>query len=195
MAQRRPKLTFRPLTPERWPDFEALFGKKGAYGGCWCMWWRVTRKQFDQDAGRANKRAIKRIVTSDDEPGVLAYSGKSAVGWCAVAPREVYGALNRSRTLKPFDDEPVWSITCFFIDKESRGQCMMTALLDAAVKFAKKRGARFVEGYPVEPPAKRLPAAWEAFRGTVRAYEEAGFSEIVRRSDRQPIMRYTIEGR
>lgn len=195
MPARKARLTFRPLTAERWPDFEALFGKKGAYGGCWCMWWRVTRKAFDQQSGAGNKRAIKRIVTTGDEPGVLAYAGKSAIGWCAVGPREVYGALNRSRTLKPFDGEPVWSITCFFIDKESRGRGVMTALLDAAVKFAEKRGARFVEGYPVAPPEKRLPAAWEAYRGTVRAYEKAGFREIVRRTDRHPIMRYTIEGR
>ncbi len=107
-----PALTFHPLTPERWADFERLFGENGADDGCWCMWWRITRAQFERDKGDANKEAMRGIVSSGDAPGILAYDGKQAVGWCAVAPREVYGSLNRSRTLKPVDDRPVWSITC-----------------------------------------------------------------------------------
>ncbi len=190
---RSPRLTFRPLTRERWPDLESLFGERGAYGGCWCMWWRLAHAQFDAQAkngGPANKRAFKKIVTSGAAPGVLAYEGKRPVGWCAVQPREAYPALDRSRDLKRIDEQPVWSITCFFIDKAYRGRGLMSALLEAAVGHAAKRGARIIEGYPVDS-AKRLHPGCQAFRGAMSAYRDAGFVEAERRSPRYPIMRYT----
>src|SRR3954454_12233698 len=106
------KITYRPLTPERWDDFATLFGPRGACGGCWCMTWRLPRSQFNEQKGDANRRAMKRIVAKGPPPGILAYDGKTPVGWRAVAPREVYAALERSRVLKPIDDQPVWSVSC-----------------------------------------------------------------------------------
>ena len=80
-------LEFHPLTPQRWSDFETLFGERGACGGCWCMLWRLTRKEFERQKGEANRRAMQAIVESGEKPGLLAYSGKQAVAWCSVAPR------------------------------------------------------------------------------------------------------------
>jgi hypothetical protein len=57
-------LEFYPLTAERWTDFEKLFGKRGACGGCWCMWWRLKRSEFERQKGEGNRKAIKRIVDS-----------------------------------------------------------------------------------------------------------------------------------
>lgn len=190
-----PPLIFRPLTAARWQDLEALFGEKGAYGGCWCMWWRLSRAEFDRKKGAGNKRALRSIVRSGEVPGVLAYAGRRPVGWCAVAPREAYPSLNRSRTLKPVDQQPVWSVTCFFVDREYRGRGVMGALLKAAVAYAKRRGAQIVEGYPREADGKRLPGSWQAYLGTVAAFREAGFVEVLRRSARHPIMRYTVPRR
>ena len=99
-------LNFQPATPSRWPDVEELFGERGACGGCWCMFWRVPRKDYEANKGAGNKRAFKRIITSGAKPGILAYIGKEPVGWCAVAPREDYIALERSRVLKPVDCNP-----------------------------------------------------------------------------------------
>ncbi len=101
------KLEFHPVTKKRWSDFETLFGEKGACGGCWCMLWRLTRKEFEQQKGEANRQAMKTIVDSGDIPGLLAYSKKQPVAWCSVAPREKFSALERSRVLKKIDDEPV----------------------------------------------------------------------------------------
>ena len=98
---------FHPLTPDRWSDFEGLFGRHGAAGGCWCMWWRQTAREFDARKGESNRRAMKRIVTSGRTPGILAYHEGETVGWCSVAPREEFPRLERSRILKPLDDEPV----------------------------------------------------------------------------------------
>lgn len=66
-------LEFHPVTKERWPDFATLFGEKGACGGCWCMLWRLTRKEFERQKGEANRQAMKTIVESGEIPGLLAY--------------------------------------------------------------------------------------------------------------------------
>src|SRR4051794_6793426 len=108
-------LTFQPLVPKRWPDLEALFGERGACGGCWCMWWRLTRAEFQKQKGQRNKAAFKKIVEAAEIPGVLAFAEGKPVGWCAVAPREDYPLLERSRTLARVDDEAVWSVTCLFV--------------------------------------------------------------------------------
>ena len=101
-------LTFSPLTPSRWDDFADLFGPRGATGGCWCMWWRITNKEFEANKGEGNRMAIKDLVDKGTIPGILAYDGDQAIGWCSVAPREEFTRLERSRILKPVDEQPVW---------------------------------------------------------------------------------------
>ncbi len=183
------RLEFRALTPGRWVDLEALFGPRGACGGCWCMWWRRPRAESERQKGPGNKRAFRRIVASGAVPGVLAYDDGRPVGWCAVERRETYAVLERSRVLKRIDAQPVWSVPCFFVSRQYRGKGVSVALLKAAVAHAQKRGARLVEGYPVEPRKDRLPDAF-AWTGTVAAFREAGFREAARGSPSRPIMRY-----
>lgn len=184
-------LEYHPLTPERWDDFERLFGPKGACGGCWCMFERIPRAQFARQSGQGNKEAMRAIVASGEVPGLLAYAAGEPVGWCAIEPRETYGTLRRSRILKPVDDQPVWSLVCFYIAKGHRRQGVTVGLLRAAVDHARARGARIVEGYPVEPKTPRVPDAF-AWHGTAAAFRRAGFTEVARRSETRPIMRYVV---
>lgn len=184
-------LEFRPLTPERWADLEKLFGKHGACGGCWCMWWRLTRSRFLQCKGEGNRRALKAIVDSGEIPGILAFSVAQPAGWCAVAPRQCYPTLERSRVLKRVDDEPVWSVVCFFTAKPFRGKGVSVELLKAAVDFVRGRGGKIVEGYPVEPKKRRMPDPF-VYTGLVSAFRKAGFVEVLRRSETRPIMRCII---
>ena len=187
-ADTRPKhIEFLPLTPDRWPDFESLLGESGGDEGCWCMWWRIPRDQWMRQRGDANRRAIRRIVESGEVPGILAYVDAKPVGWCSVAPREVFPTLNRSRSLGPVDDEPVWSIVCFYVAPEHRGSGLMAALLAGASDYAVSQGARIVEAYPREPKDLGPP---QAYMGVVPAFQRAGFVEVLRRSPKQPIMRY-----
>lgn len=186
------RLEFYPLTVERWADFEKLFGKRGACGGCWCMWWRLQRSEFERQKGEENRQAIKRIVGSGEVPGILAYANNQAVAWCSVAPREAYPTLERSRTLKRVDDKPVWSIVCFFIAKPFRGKGITLKLLRAAIEHVDKHGGKIVEGYPVEPKGGRMPDAF-AYTGLASTFRKAGFVEVARRSERRPIVRYIIK--
>lgn len=188
---RRPALpdaVFRPVTPSRWSDLAELFGERGACGGCWCMVWRLTTREWTAGKGARNRRAMKRLVESGARPGVLAYRGREPIGWCAIAPRRDYSALARSRVLRPVDDEPVWSISCLFIRKADRRAGLSARLLRAAVDFAAKRGARIVEGYPIEPTMERTPDPF-VWTGVPSAFRRAGFTEVARRSRSRPIMR------
>ncbi len=185
---RTPGIEFRPVTPDRWSDLEALFGARGACGGCWCMTWRLKRSDFDRGKGDGNRKAFREIVRSGAEPGVLAYSGGAPVAWCAVAPREAYTGLARSRILAPVDEQPVWSISCLFVTRRLRRSGVSVPLIRAAVAHAAAHGAEVVEAYPVEPYSTQMPAAF-AWTGIVSAFRKAGFTEVLRRSRARPIMR------
>jgi len=185
-------LDFYPLTSERWADFEKLFGERGACGGCWCMWWRLKRSEFERQKGEGNRMAMKKIVNSGEIPGILAYAKNQPIAWCSVAPRNAYPTLERSRKLKRVDDKPVWSIVCFFVAKPFRGRGISRKLLKAAVEYVQKQGGKIVEGYPVEPKEDRMPDAF-AYTGLVSVFRKAGFMEVARRSETRPIMRYTIK--
>ncbi len=132
---------------------------------------------------------MKKIVAAGKVPGLLAYAGREPVGWCSVAPREAFPVLENSRVLKRVDDQPVWSASCFFVARPYRRQGLSVKLLRAAVAYAKKKGARMVEGYPVEPKKTPMPDvfAWTGLAGTFR---RASFTEVLRRSPTRPIMRY-----
>jgi GNAT superfamily N-acetyltransferase len=184
---------FRPLTPDRWSDFEHLFGKRGATGGCWCMWWRLTAREFEAGKGERNRRSMRAIVMSGRKPGILAYHGGDVVGWCSVAPREEFPRLDRSRILKPIDDEPVWSVVCFFVAKSHRRTGAALRLLEAAIEYVKNAGGKIIEGYPVEPRGGSTPDVF-AYHGVAEMFRRAGFVEVARRSETRPIMRHVISG-
>ncbi|MFN2169107.1 MAG: GNAT family N-acetyltransferase [Anaerolineae bacterium] len=187
-----PDLEFHPLTAERWTDFEGLFGPRGAYGGCWCMFWRLKRADFSRMQGDGNRAAMHAIVDSGEVPGLLAYAAGQPVGWCSVAPRERFGSLNRSPVLKPIDDTPVWSIVCFYIAKEYRGQGLTEALIRAAVQYAWQQGGQVVEAYPVDPQGRDL-APVSSYMGLPGAFARAGFMEVARPSAGRVIMRCSKE--
>ena len=195
MAFKKPKAKIVPLTPGRWKDFEKLFGPRGACAGCWCMEPRQTRAEWERLKGDKNRRAMKRLVDKGERPpGLLAYVGREPVGWISIEPREAFSKLERSRILQPVDDKPVWSIVCFFVDKRYRRQGLSVALIEGAVEYARKKGARIIEGYPVEPKKDDVPPVF-VFTGLAGAYRQARFQEVARRSPTRPIMRRAVRPR
>jgi GNAT superfamily N-acetyltransferase len=187
-----PRLTFHPLTPDRFPDLERLFGPRGASGGCWCIWWKLSRPEFDAGKGEGNRRALEVAARGGTVPGLLAYAGAEPVGWVAIEPREAYPRFLRSRTLAPVDDAPVWSITCFFVARAWRGKGVTSSLIEAAVKHARRGGARAVEAYPVDPSAPQADAF--VYTGIASTFLRAGFREVARRSATRPILRRAVRG-
>jgi GNAT superfamily N-acetyltransferase len=187
------KFVVKPLTPARWRDLERLFGPRGACGGCWCMYWRETHAEFERRKGEGNKRAMRRIVSSGEVPGIIGYLGGEPVAWCSIAPRERFPRLERSRILKRIDEEPVWSVVCFYIAKPYRRLGLSLRMLEEAVLYAAGKRAAIVEGYPVEPKTG-ITADVFAYTGLARVFRAAGFTEVTRRSETRPIMRRRTRG-
>lgn len=183
-------LEILPVTPERWPDMQKLFGAHGASGGCYCMWWRAPRSEFNK-GGENNRRAMENLINQGTIPGLLAYLNGEPTGWISVGPREDYGALERSRTLKRLDDKPVWSIVCFYIRRTYRGHGLMQPLIQAAVDYAIDNGAKIIEAYPVDPEGKVDPGS--IFTGLAHVFAGAGFVEMVRATPYRPIVRLTLQ--
>jgi GNAT superfamily N-acetyltransferase len=186
------RLVFRPLTPSRWQDLVRLFGPRGASGGCWCMYWRRKRSEYVRGKGAGNRAAFRRIVAAGGPPGILAYEGRRPIAWCAVARRSEYPVLANSRILSAVDDQPVWSITCFYVHRDYRRAGVTVPLLRAAVDHVKRRGGGIVEGYPIDPGSSSFPSAF-AWTGLASAFRQAGFKEVARRSATRPIMQYRID--
>jgi GNAT superfamily N-acetyltransferase len=156
------------------------------------MWWRLTQSEFNRQKGDGNRLAMKKIVTSGEVPGIMAYAEGQPVGWCSLGPREVFPRLERSRILKRVDQQPVWSVVCFVVAKPFRRKGISTKLLGAAVQYAQEQCAKIVEGYPVEPKKASMPDLF-AYHGLASTFRRAGFVEVARRSATRPIMRYYIE--
>ncbi len=156
------------------------------------MWFRLRRRDFDRNSGEQNRQAMKDIVDSGEVPGLLAYAGGEPVGWVSLSPREKFPHLEHSRTLKRVDDQPVWSIVCFVVDERFRRRGLMTKLLQAAIDYARQRGAKIVEAYPVEP--QKALSGYSGYTGIASAFRKAGFVEVLRRAEHQPIMRYLVGG-
>jgi len=158
------------------------------------MWWRLTGKDFSRQKGEGNKNALKHLVDSGEATGILVYNGGEPIGWCSVAPRKSFPLLARSRVLKQVDDQPVWSVVCFFVAKHHRRKGASVALIKAAVAYAEKQGAEAVEGYPVDTRSGGTADVF-AYTGIVSAFRKAGFVEVLRRSPTRPIMRHIISPR
>lgn len=185
------KITIRPLTPSLWPDLEDLFGKNGASNGCWCMYWRIGPEYHKRPRAK-NKSAMRRIVKKGPPPGLLAFDGDQAIGWCQLTPRQDLSWLNRKPAFQPVDNVPVWSLSCFYIRRGYRRSGVMKALIVEALKAAKRANAPALEAYPVD--AAQPGSMSNIFTGTASTFRRLGFRIVARRQPSRPIMRHDLEG-
>ena len=187
-------LKFHPLTPDRWPDLVDLFGpERGANSGCWCMWPRIVRSEWDALGKDGRKRRFAAIVKKGPPPGLLAYEGDLAVGWVAVGPRPTVARFNSGKNSRPAeesegtDPDKTFAVTCFYTRAGHRKKGLMEALGRAAITYARKQGAASVEACAIEPDK---PLQWgEGFVGLATVFRRLGFAEVARRSPKRPLMR------
>jgi GNAT superfamily N-acetyltransferase len=191
MAFVRMNLTFRPLSSENWTDIEKLFGEDSTCRSCWCMWWRQSSSEWQKRRGNDRRDALKTIVSQGKAPGIIAYSDGQPVGWCSISPREEFHRLERSRTLKPVDYQPVWSVVCFFVAKGFRNRGISAQLLGAAVEYARKQGANIIEGYPSR--SKKRQHDTIVYTGLTSMFLKVGFTDLGSASQTRTIMRYKFD--
>jgi len=187
------QLSFEPLTKLNWNKFTGLFGDKGACGNCWCMYYRLPKYDFlEGKADDGNKRAMKEIVWNGKPAGILGLYEGQAIAWCAFSPREDFIKLEKSRVHRRIDDTMVWSIPCFFIDKNFRRHGVSVELLKGVIRYAEENGIEIIEAYPAIPTQAKLPDSF-AWIGLFRSFESAGFEIVDRTSKNRPMVRYHIE--
>lgn len=179
------KLTIQPLTAELWPALEDLFGDRGPVSRCWCMYWRIG-SDYRKRPPKANKAAFRKEVENGPSPGLLAFDGDLAVGWCQLSPRDALPWLDLSWRLRRVDDSPVWSLSCFYIRRGYRKQGVTSALIAAALEAAQRAGASALEAYPLD--AALTPST--SHTGYASTFARAGFKTVVRHVPSRPIMRY-----
>jgi hypothetical protein len=184
------KLTIRPLTPELWPALEDLFGQNGACSGCWCMYWRIGGA-YRKRPRHKNKAAFREVVNNGPPPGLLAFDGDLAVGWCQLTPRDGLPWLDRAWRLARVDQLPVWSISCFYVRIGYRKKGVTAALIAAAKNVAARAKAPALEAYPLD--AALTPST--SSTGFATTFERAGFKTVARHVAPRPIMRYELRVR
>jgi GNAT superfamily N-acetyltransferase len=179
-----------PVTKERWRDLVQLFDRP-IVRTCFCMFYRKTGS--GTGVGKENRRAMKALVDRGIVPGLIGYEDGVPVAWVSLGPREDYEKLRRSPIMRPVDNRPVWSIVCFFVDGEARGRGLSARMLRAAVDYARSRGARLVEAYPVDKGERSHPD--DMFFGAKSMYDRAGFREVARRKPTRPVVRKALRPR
>jgi GNAT superfamily N-acetyltransferase len=187
-----------PLAPERWADAAAVFGDgRGVCGQCWCMYWRLPRKEFERSLGERNRRLFHARVDAGPPPGLIAYRDGEPVGWVQVGPRADVPQWNGARRLTaptpdaPAEDPGVWGISCFVVRAGRRGQGIATALLQGAIDWARRNGARVLDACPVDVDERRQPIS--LYHGVASTFRSAGFREIARRRHDRPLMRLELD--
>lgn len=187
------QLTFEPLTKANWNKFVQLFGNKGACGNCWCMYYRLKKSDYQEGkTDDGNKSAMMELVWEDKPTGVLGFYQGQAIAWCAFAPREDFIKLENSRVHKRIDDKAVWSIPCFFIDKNFRRHGVSVELLRGVIRYAGQVGIKIIEAYPTTPTQEKLADSF-AWIGLYKSFERAGFEIVDRTSKNRPMVRYYID--
>lgn len=179
------QLAFREVDCDNWTDFADIFDGRGGPKSCWCMVWRASSAEAKKPDGASRREQMKSRVQADVPVGILGYIDDKPVAWCSIAPRDTYRKLGGYHGDSA--TERVWSLVCFFIKRNHRGQRLITQLIDAAVAHARVRGATIVEAYPVDPDSPSY-----RFMGFVNAFATAGFREVGTAGRRRHVMRLSV---
>jgi GNAT superfamily N-acetyltransferase len=169
-------LEIRPITPELWPALAELFDEGGDPRWCWCMFWRSRGVDFGRSTAAANREDLRALIDREPSPGLVAIEEDGGgVGWVSLGPREGFERIERSKVRPRLDDVPGWSIVCFVVARRARMRGLAAQLLDAAVAYARDRGAPALEAYPVDASTGR-PSPATLYSGTLSTFLRAGFS-------------------
>jgi GNAT superfamily N-acetyltransferase len=164
------------------------------------MYWRAPREDFIGPARKSMKARMRAVVRKGPPPGLIAYRGDTPVGWVQVGARRATPNWNGPRRLSAplgaleADDSKIWAVNCFVVPRAYRGAGVAAALLEGAVRWARKNRARSIDGCPVET-SDRVANPASIYHGVASMFERAGFEEIARRRADRPLMRLDLQSR
>ncbi|WP_456284910.1 GNAT family N-acetyltransferase [Microbacterium sp. JZ101] len=177
------EITTAPATTAQWYDVQSALTGGGDGRSCQCMWPVLPNKEWQTTSVDERERMLRDEIDAGPPPGLVAYADGRAAGWVRVGPRPAQRRVLRSRIVKsgtqePLEDDGVWAITCFSIRREHRGQGITRALLDAAVDYARRNGARVLEAYPIDTGSGRETRSNDLYVGALSTFTNAGFEVI-----------------
>jgi GNAT superfamily N-acetyltransferase len=188
-----------PANEASWDDLQAVFGRRGDASRCQCQRFKIRDFQWRSvPVGERAERLRKQTACGQPEArttsGLVAYLDGEPAGWCAVEPRTAYVRLLRTRVPwsgrdEDATDDGIWAVTCFVTRVGFRRRGVSRALARAAVDFARERGARAIEGYPmITQPGQEV--VWgELYVGSRSIFAAAGYAEVSRPTRRRVVMR------
>jgi len=193
-------LTIIPANKASWEDLVAVLGGARCHGKpCHCQRFKIPYHAWptmsdDQLAERLHTQTQCGHPKARSTSGLVAYLDDEPVGWCALEPRPSYPSLMSTRMPwagrhEDEDDDSIWAVTCFIVPTDYRHRGLTYALAQAAVDFARQRGARALEGYAMlTEPGKTI--TWgELHVGARQIFADAGFKEVTHPSKRRFVMR------
>jgi len=198
MTATEPAISVVPANEASWEDLQTVFGTRGQAPRCQCQRYKLRpRESFasfpaEERAYRLRQQTDSGHRESGTTSGLVAYLDGEPVGWCAVEPRTAYAGLLRNNRVpwagraEDKTDDSVWAVTCLFTRVGYRKRGVSRALARAAVTFARERGARAIEGYPMTTTNAILE---ELHVGTESVFTDAGFTEVSRPTLRRVVMR------
>lgn len=182
-----PDLHFRAVTTKTLSDFASFREEHPAFGSCSCMRLRMRNAEFERSTRSVRMRSFDALVEGGTPVGILAYLEGIPVGWCSIAPRETFAALEARAPIAGTDDTRIWSVTCLYVDPRHRKQGIALRLLRAAVEYARTEGAKTIEGYPAQPGRDSRPQM-----GSASMYRRAGFRDVTPPGKKRRIMRNVV---
>jgi GNAT superfamily N-acetyltransferase len=198
VAVTEPAIRVVPANEAAWEDLQAVFGTRGPAARCQCQRYKLRPREHyagfpvEERARRLREQTACGLPDSRTTSGLVAFLGDDPAGWCAVGPRPSYEGLVRNNRVpwaereEDKGDESVWAVTCLFARAGYRKRGVGRALARAAVGFARERGARALEGYPMTTKDALLE---ELHVGTVAMFADVGFAEVSRPTVRRVVMR------
>ncbi|KQR43188.1 acetyltransferase [Microbacterium sp. Leaf161] len=174
-------ITTEVATTARWDDVQHALTGGGDGASCQCIWPMLSNKEWNETTTPQRTEMLRDEIDAGPPPGLIAYVDGDAAGWIRIGPRAKQQRVPRTRMIaaasaEPFDDESVWAVTCFVVRREHRGSGLNLELLRAAVDFARRSGARLIEGYPVDTQGEKKRTN-DLFHGMLTTFLAAGFEE------------------
>lgn len=188
MTEQGPTIGYRAVTLSTLQDLTTFSGCHGKFGYCSCMRWRMASGEYRKSTKELRARRLQTMIQENQPVGVLAYAGNEPIGWCSIAPRESYQALERYKALPRIDAANVWSVVCFFVDRHFRRRQITLGLLKAGIDYARSAGAQIVEGYPVEPGSGLY-----TYMGSPATFRAAGFRDVTPDGQQRRIVRCQLD--
>ena len=192
-------ITIEPATPDRFDDAQHALSGGGDGHSCQCQWWMITNAEWQKTSQEQREGLLRDEIDAGPAPALIAYVDGEAAGWVRIGPRTTQVRIGRTRNFtdaseEPWDDDSVWSVSCFVVRKEHRNQGLNARLLDAAIDYARTGGARVIEAYPLDPDAgKKIPVN-DLYHGVLSTFEEAGFREVARPKPHLAIVSLDLAG-